>query len=88
MKLTEPRPERSERQAVAPLSPTVRRNALRGEQRSIDVLDPEGRYLGTLPEGSPFPIAFLSPDTLITEETDELDVEYLVAYSVGSGDAR
>jgi hypothetical protein len=60
----------------------VRRNALPGRPRRTDVLGPDGRYLGTLPPGSPLPIAFLSPDALIARVIDELDIEYLVAYSI------
>ncbi len=60
----------------------VRRSRLRGEDRLIDILDPAGGYLGTLQAGSPFPAAFLAADALIVRETDDLDIEYLVAYSI------
>lgn len=60
----------------------ARRAALRGEEAAIDVLDATGEYLGTLPPGAPFPIAFLSEDRLLAKETDELDIEYLVVYLV------
>lgn len=63
----------------------VRRWALRGESPVIDVLDVDGRYLGTLRPRSPFPYAFISPDTLLVERRDDLDVEYVVAYSVVRG---
>jgi hypothetical protein len=62
----------------------VRRAAVRGEPTLIDVIDPNGRYLGTLPTGSPFPVAFVTSQVLIVEETDDLDIEYLVAYSIDS----
>lgn len=46
--------------AVAPDgSIWVRRGLVTGEgEPAIDVLDPDGAYIGTLPAGSPFPIAF------------------------------
>jgi len=60
----------------------VRRGSFREEAALIDLLDRDGRYLGTLPAGSPFPVAFISSDTLIVKETDEFDIEYIVAYSI------
>ena len=46
--------------AVAPDgSLWVRRGLVRGEgEPAIDVHDPDGAYIGTLPAGSPFPVAF------------------------------
>lgn len=39
----------------------------------IDVFDPDGTYIGTLPAGSPFPAAFRGPDEIVSVEKDELD---------------
>ncbi len=49
--------------AVAPDgSVWVRRGLVRGEgEPLIDILAPDGVYFGTLPPGSPFPIAFAGP---------------------------
>jgi hypothetical protein len=45
--------------AVAPdRSIWAERGRVRGEERQVDVFDPEGAYAGTLPPGSPFPVAF------------------------------
>lgn len=60
----------------------VRRGAVRGEPATIDVLAPDGEYLGTLPEGTPWPAAFLSPRTYAAIETDELDVDHVVIYRI------
>jgi hypothetical protein len=46
--------------------------------RPIDIFDPEGRYVGTLPPGTPFPVGFLPDGRLLISETDELDVSRLV----------
>ena len=48
----------------------------------IDLFTPDGEYYGTLPEGSPFPDAFLDNDRIIVTEKDELDLDYLVTYRV------
>lgn len=46
--------------AVAPDGTVwVRRGAIEGEEATIDVFAPDGAYRGTLPAGSPFPVAFL-----------------------------
>ncbi|MGH7468282.1 MAG: 6-bladed beta-propeller [Longimicrobiales bacterium] len=55
------------------------RNQARGP---IDVFDVNGRYLGTLPPGVPFPIAFLSETRFVAAETDELDVERIVVWDI------
>jgi hypothetical protein len=45
--------------AVAPDgSIWAERGRVRGEERQVDIFDPEGAYAGTLPPGSPFPVAF------------------------------
>lgn len=47
---------------------------------TIDVFAADGEYLGTLPEGTPFPAAFRSADEALVVERDELDVPSLVVY--------
>ena len=58
------------------------RYALRGEEPAVDVFDPEGGYVGTLPPGTPVPVVFLSADTFLAEETDDVGVERLVSYRI------
>jgi hypothetical protein len=60
----------------------VRRRVVRGEPAPIDVLDPAGVYVGTLPAGSPFPATFQPDGSLIAIATDELDVQRIVVYRV------
>jgi hypothetical protein len=50
-----------------------------------DVFDATGRYVGTLPSTRPFPVLFLGEDRLIAIETDDFDVQRLVAYDVTRG---
>lgn len=54
----------------------VRRAGSREYDRGpVDLLTPDGRYLGTLPEGTRIPAAF-GPDGLVAHiETDDLDVQ-------------
>ncbi|WP_420449926.1 hypothetical protein [Candidatus Palauibacter sp.] len=64
----------------------VRRHAapLSGPDRLVtDVFDPEGAYRGTLPEGSPWPATFTADGRVIALETDELEIQSFVVYSVG-----
>lgn len=49
----------------------VKRVGLKDESAVIDVFSSEGTYLGTLPPGSPFPVAFLPYDNIVTLEKDE-----------------
>lgn len=58
----------------------VVRGHVDGEEPAIDVFDPAGSYVGTLPPGSPVPLLFLPDGRLVAEETDELDVDRLVVY--------
>jgi hypothetical protein len=44
----------------------------------IDVFDPDGRYVGTLPATAPFPIGFLPDGRILVSEIDEVDVQRLV----------
>lgn len=48
----------------------------------IDVFDPAGVYMGTLPEGTPFPLLILHDGRVVTGERDALDVERLVVSRV------
>lgn len=56
----------------------VERYGVGDEPKPVDVFDREGRYLGTLPAGSPFPIGFLPDGRILVVEEDELDVQRLV----------
>lgn len=55
----------------------VRRSAFRGERPRIDILEPDGRYLGTIKGIEMFPSAFLTPELFLARTTDQLDVEYV-----------
>ena len=46
----------------------------------IDVVDIGGSYLGTLPDGSPFPVAFAGDDRIVSVTSDSLDVGTLHVY--------
>ncbi|WP_419167582.1 hypothetical protein [Candidatus Palauibacter sp.] len=48
-----------------------------------DVFDPDGVYQGTLPEGAPWPATFTADGRVVALETDELDIQSFVVYSVG-----
>lgn len=56
----------------------ARHTVTEDEVPSIDVFDADGAYLGTLPEGTPLPVAFLPDGRPITSETDAFDVQRLV----------
>jgi hypothetical protein len=62
----------------------VERGLVRGEPRIIDVFQ-DGRYMGTLPPGFPFPAAFPEQDRILTVEHDEFDVPFLVSYGIRRG---
>jgi hypothetical protein len=64
----------------------VRRGMVKGDAPVIDVFDPEGTYLGTLPPGSPFPTAFTPRGDVVAIEKDDLDVDHLVVYRVVRGE--
>lgn len=69
--------------AVAPDGTAwVRHFAVKGEPAPIDVFSPDGAYRGTLPAGSPFPVAFFPDGRIIAIEKDELDVPRVVVYHV------
>lgn len=46
----------------------------------IDVFDPNGRYLGTLPAEFPFPVAFAGSDRMLVFHTDALGVASIRVY--------
>jgi hypothetical protein len=48
----------------------------------IDIFDETGAYVGTLPEGGPFPILFLGQDRFAAREKDELDITRVVVFEV------
>lgn len=60
----------------------VQRYAIRGEIAPIDIFSPDGEYLGTLPEGAPFPAAFLPEDRIAAIEKDEFDLQRVVVYHI------
>jgi len=60
----------------------LRKEVGEGRPAPVDVFDSNGAYVGTLPPGAPFPLAFLDADHFGAVETDELDVSRLVIYSV------
>lgn len=50
--------------------------------RRIDVFDPDGAYIGTLPEAFPLPARFHGPDTFLRVERDELNVPVVVLHRI------
>lgn len=53
---------------------------------AIDAFAADGEYLGTLPEGTPWPAAFRSAEEALVVERDELDVPSVVIYRVRKGE--
>jgi hypothetical protein len=85
--------EVAEKQGIAPTMPAigsiavapdgmiwVRRGGPMPRPRAVDVFEGDGEYLGTLPEGAPFPVAFLPDGRIAAAHTDELEVTRLVVY--------
>lgn len=60
----------------------IGRSAFRGETPKIDILEPDGDYLGTIERAMVFPSAFLTPDLFLALTKDELDVEYVKLFRV------
>lgn len=54
----------------------------------IDIFGPEGEYVGTLPPGTPLPVAFLPDDRIIVSEKDAFDVERLVVLRIRRSSAE
>jgi hypothetical protein len=63
----------------------VNRQPARAGERRIDVFDPEGAYLGTLPPDAPFPAAFTPEGHPVVVERDDFDLPYMVVYRVDRG---
>lgn len=63
----------------------VERGRVKHEDRLIDLMGPDGVYLGTRAAGSPFPAAFTPDGDVIAIEKDDLDVEHVVVYRVNRG---
>lgn len=60
----------------------IRRYAIKDEAVPIDILAPDGSYVGTLPAGTPFPDAFFPDGRIVAVERDELEVPRVVVYRV------
>ena len=61
----------------------VERTTPRNDPPLVDVFSPDGEYRGTLPAGSPVPIAFFpNGDIAASEKSTDDDVERLVVYRV------
>jgi len=51
------------------------------EQPLIDLFDPRGNYVGTMPPGTPSPVTFMpNGDIVATRKDKESDVDRLVVY--------
>lgn len=88
-----------EKQGFAPVLPAVgaialspdgslwvKRGAVKGEDPVVDIFDGEGSYLGTLPPGSPFPVAFMPGGEVVALQKDEMDLDHVVVYRVRRGE--
>lgn len=64
----------------------IQRKVVGNDPGPIDIMDPTGVYVGTLPANTPFPVAFLPSDSFLAIERDDLGVEFVVAYRVGAGE--
>lgn len=60
----------------------IQRRVARDELAPIDIIVPDGAYLGTLPPGSPFPAEFLPDGRIAVLEEDDLGVQHVVVYQV------
>ena len=74
--------------AVAPDGEVwVRRGYARGDPNPIDILAPDGTYLGTLPDGTPFPAAFVGDAAdyrlVAIESTGDAGADRLVVHAIG-----
>jgi hypothetical protein len=65
----------------------VERGHVRGDPAPIDVFSANGDYVGTLPAGSPYPVAFISPTRIASVATDEMDVSRLAIHDI-TGEAN
>lgn len=71
--------------ALSPEGELWVRREVAGPEGPVDVFGPDGAYLGTLPAGSPFPVAFTTEGRPVTVERNELDVPRVVVYQVERG---
>lgn len=77
------------RLAVAPDGMIWADRSMAGDSvATIDVFDSDGEYLGTLPDGTPFPATFRSAEELVAVEMDEFDVPSVVVYRIGRAGGR
>ncbi len=85
----------AEARGYAPLVPSIRELLVEPDgtiwvqrdwtvpgEHPIDVMAPDGAYLGTLPSEVEYPIAFTAAGHAVVIETDDLDVQRLVVYRV------
>jgi hypothetical protein len=63
----------------------VRRRTDVAGELLIDVLDPTGAYVGTLPDGSPFPALFRGTDEIVRVERDDAGRPLVVVYRIHRG---
>jgi hypothetical protein len=85
----------AEARGYAPLVPTIRELLVEPDgtiwverdwtapgEHPIDIIAPDGSYVGTLPSDVEYPVAFTSAGHAVVIETDDLDVQRLVIYRV------
>jgi hypothetical protein len=60
----------------------VQRREVRGAERAIDIFGRQGEYVGTLPPGTPFPVAFMPDGRVIAVERDEFDVPRIIVHQI------
>lgn len=85
-----------EQQGFAPYLPAIERIAIAPDGRlwvqrytpgdepgAIDLFDSGGRYLGTVADGSGFPMRFLPDGRILTSEKDDMQLERLVIRTAG-----
>ena len=60
----------------------VERYQVGEERQRVDVFDPTGAYVGTVPPGFPLPLHVTAAGHLLVSERDDLDVERLVVAKV------
>jgi hypothetical protein len=58
------------------------------ERRLVDVFDPAGSYLGTLPPNAPWPLEFTPEGHVVAKEKDDMDVERVVVFEVRRDSSR
>jgi hypothetical protein len=58
----------------------VRHRDASGNPGGVDVFAPDGGFVGTLPDSTPFPVAFLSHDRIVAISKDSSDVPAVTMY--------